>query len=145
MELITDRTSWDLNLLKRMQARGWDKLNLKEKQMFLAGMKGAYNYTDFNRVERAVAELSARMDVQLETKTDWKLTDVPTYADQERYLGNISTLLRKSGSLTNTPEVPRTLSGLTYKQANDIEQILLDIEAVMNTQFVCGTVYCGEE
>ena len=50
--------------------------------------------------------------------------------------------------LPGTPPVPESIEGLTWQKANDIEQILFDINALLNNMensFVySGEVYSGE-
>ncbi len=86
--------------------------------------KGAYNYSDLNRVERAVAEISDRDGLGLETKTDWKSWDQPTETDMRRYLGNIATIRSNLAGGVNVPAVPSSMSNFTFEQANNIELIL---------------------
>ncbi len=85
--------------------------------------KGAYNYSDLNRVERAVAEISDILGLGLVTKTDWKMWDIPKSSDMSRYLQNIETLRGYLPEGTNAPSVP-TMDNLTYVGANQIEIIL---------------------
>ena len=85
--------------------------------------KGAYNYSDLNRVERAVAEISDLAGLGLTTKTDWGMWDIPTATDMNRYLGNI-TVIRALLTDTNVPLPPVSMSNLTYNDANNIELIL---------------------
>lgn len=86
--------------------------------------KGAYNYSDLNRVERCVAEISGRNDLGLITKTDWTAWDVPTEADMNRYLSNIVALRSRLTGEESTIALPLTMSNLTYEYANNIELIL---------------------
>jgi hypothetical protein len=86
--------------------------------------KGAYNYSDLNRVERAVAEISERMALGLETKTNWTMWEIPTEADMNRYLGNIAAIRLKLPNGANVPNAPTTMNNFTYEQANNIELIL---------------------
>lgn len=86
--------------------------------------KGAYNYADLNRVERAVAEISERAGLGLETKTNWTMWDLPTESDMSRYLSNISAIRTRFEGVTNIPEAPTTMNNFTYEQANNIELIL---------------------
>lgn len=83
--------------------------------------KGAYNYSDLNRVERAVAEISDRMGLGLVTKTDWNMWDIPKVSDMERYLNNVKVIALAIGS---TIVWPVTMNNFTYEQANNIELIL---------------------
>lgn len=83
--------------------------------------KGAYNYSDLNRVERAVAEISNLGGLDLVTKTDWGMWDVPTVSEMDRYLGNIK-ILRDLYVIDI--DVPTNMNNLTYVGANNIEKIL---------------------
>lgn len=86
--------------------------------------KGAYNYSDLNRVERAVAEISDYFDLGLSTRTDWGMWDIPTETDMNRYIGNISTIRQSLPIGSNIPKAPTTMNNLTYVDANNIELIL---------------------
>ena len=83
--------------------------------------KGAYNYSDLNRVERAVAEISDRAGLNLITKTDWTMWDIPKVSDMSRYLGNIAAIRNHFSINTN---IPPSMNNLTYEGANNIELIL---------------------
>ena len=86
--------------------------------------KGAYNYSDLNRVERAVMEISDLGNLGLVTKTDWNMWDIPTESDMSRYLGNIATIRSRYANAGDVPLVPISMSQLTYSDANNIESIL---------------------
>lgn len=86
--------------------------------------KGAYNHSDLNRVERAVAELSGHYKLGLVTKTDWTAWDVPTEADMIRYLGNIVVFRSRLPNGERDFPLPSSMSNLTYELANNIELIL---------------------
>lgn len=113
--------------------------------------KGTYNIADLNRVEENVRSLSTDMqalpgllqgyaeekevawdssfsvpygleDAQVETKTDWGITDIPEIQDMERYLGNI----KKQCTLLGLPVagLPATMEFLNWEGANRIERYL---------------------
>lgn len=86
--------------------------------------KGAYNYSDLNRVERAVAEISDLAGLNLITKQDWKMWDIPSVSDMSRYLGNIMAIRALIADNENVPAAPTSMSNLTYNDANNIELIL---------------------
>ncbi len=86
--------------------------------------KGAYNYSDLNRVERVVAEFSEREGLNLETKTNWGPWEIPTESDMSLYLGNIAAIRKRLASSTSVPATPSSMSNFTYEQANNIEIIL---------------------
>lgn len=145
MNLITNRTQADVDRVKVLAARGkagiWPA---QEQAEWLAGMKSAYNYTDWNRVESAVAELAIVLGVNVTTVTSWSDRSIPTEADTNRYLGNIRKLRTICQGLTNTPATPENMNRMTYQTANNIEKILLDLETVINSWTRCGELYCGE-
>jgi len=145
MKLITDRTQADVNRVKELAAKGKTGTWTTEEQAeWLAGMKGAYNYMDFNRVESAVAEIASMLGVSVDTVTTWSATNVPTEADAARYLANVQKLKTVCQGLTGTPNAPESMQRFTYVKANDIEKILTDIETVIYSWTRCGEVYCGE-
>lgn len=83
--------------------------------------KGAYNYSDLNRVERAVEEISDRTGLNLTTKTNWQMWDLPTETDMSRYLGNVRAIKEHFAIDIN---LPTSMNNLTYEYANNIELIL---------------------
>lgn len=105
--------------------------------------KGSYNYSDLNRVERAVAELSDLFGLGLTTKTDWTMWDVPRVSDMERYLYNIARI-REVYNHSGVPQVPFDMNGLTFKVANDIEKILSAVHAKALSEYRTDDLFCGE-
>lgn len=98
--------------------------------------KGAYNYTDLNRVETKVKELndllvSYSYMASLTTKLDWTYTDLFKQSDAIRYLNNIKAIRNALAQYNTTPQVPSTMANLTYQKANDIEKILVDVEKLL--------------
>lgn len=89
--------------------------------------KGAYNYSDLNRVEMVVAELSERWRLGRITKTDWTMWDVPTVSDMVRYRGNLAVIGIEQFGRDVISEVPYDLSKMTYTHANRIEEFLLSV------------------
>jgi hypothetical protein len=85
--------------------------------------KGAYNYSDLNRVERAVKEISDTRGLGLTTKTDWAMWDIPRKSDMKRYLDNVKTIALVIGS---DIELPDSMDKLTYEMANNIEKVLVE-------------------
>jgi hypothetical protein len=156
--LVTDRTRADAS-------KGTDK--------------GVYQAADLNRVEAAVQYAVERMGaipgelnaleeqlgvahdslfdvpynaVQVETKTDWAKTDIPTNEQMDRYLGNVATVGNALGCATS--RLPENMEYLTYRRANSIEQVLQDIGRQLSkietdrtqriTAAVGAWVYSGE-
>ena len=85
--------------------------------------KGAYNYSDLNRVERVVAEISDRAGLGLATKTNWSMWDVPDVSEMTRYINNIKAIKSHYGIGTS---IPADMSHLDYEGANNIERVLLE-------------------
>lgn len=144
MELITNRTLADVERVKELSGKGWNNLTEDERAEWLGGMKGAYNYTDLNRVESTVQMLGNALGLGLMVKTNWNVSDNPTKADIDRYLGNISALKSAIKVQVNTHDVPKNLNGMTHETANQIEQILVDLMSYIDTWCKCGEIFCGE-
>lgn len=79
----------------------------------------------------------------------WRQEDVPTTVQMEQYLSNLQALKSAIILLQTTPTVPSTMTLLNYTVANQIEQILIDIDhviKVMESTFIpCGFGECGED
>ena len=103
--------------------------------------KGAYNYSDLNRVERAVAEISDELGLGLTTKTDWTMWDVPRVSDLVRYVNNVRAIRNAVGSNIALPEAG---DKFTFSDANNIETILLNARRSMDSALRCGDVFCGD-
>ena len=90
--------------------------------------RGAYNFTDFNRVEQSVAYLSDAFGLSLVTKTDWTADDIPNVNDFEnRYLYNVNKVCEKAG----INGVTTTYAGFDYRAANEIEKALKSAEETL--------------
>lgn len=59
--MITDRNLSDVEIAKSLLKKGLQRMSEDELQVFLNGLKGAYNYTDFNRVEGAVKYIAENL------------------------------------------------------------------------------------
>ena len=130
--LVTDRTSADVTA---------------------QNAKGTYNAADLNRVGEAMNYVADRLrsagyDPHISPKTDWKETDWPTPQTMERYLRDVSTLRGLLSQMETTPNVPKSMANLTHLTANDIEQILMDlndsITRLKAAMFYAGEIYSGE-
>lgn len=106
--------------------------------------KGAYNFSDLNRVEAAMAELADLAGVTLETKTDWTAWDVPLQKDLDRFLYNIAVMKQWFSVSPDMPELPSSMSRLTYTAANNIEKVIAALEEAIESRWRCGELYCGE-
>ena len=75
--LITDRTQADVNRALTLSAKGWAAMTAAEREEFEAGMKGAYNATDLNRVNAAMEYLEARFKAMGYTGGYYQKVEVP--------------------------------------------------------------------
>ena len=116
-DLIWDRTEADADRAAYLCQLG-DNMSAAERAEFNAGMKGAYNAADWNRVEEAVATLAAPLELSLTTKTNWTASDVWTAAQEERYLTNAREVTEL---FWEADKIPGTLEGLSIEGANNIE------------------------
>ena len=160
--LITNRTQSDVTRWRTLHDRGWAGMTDDEKAEWSAGMKGAYNATDLNRVGEAIlyiADLFGGFGFPMEItpRTDWDIDDIPTSQDLEDYLSNVAAIRSMMSTIPvypsgwqSPPDTPETMQHLTYEQANDIERILTDINDLLvwvsnNLVWVfAGDVYAGE-
>lgn len=151
--LITDRTEADVAYVKALSEKGLDGMSDSEKAEWVGKMKGSYNASDLNRVGLAVDYLTSRLrsyGILAETapKTDWATDDAPTISQMRKYMSDVEALRSAIAVLPTTPVVPQDMDGLTYAEANDIEQILTDIDRLItNMTFAwmySGDLYSGE-
>lgn len=93
-------------------------------------LKGAYNYSDLNRVESWCEYLQHFLEIWgfkkvLTVKKDWNIRDYPTRTEIDRIRDNIKTLklfcqaIQTENILYNNT--------LNYEQANALEKIMYDI------------------
>lgn len=174
--LITDRTQADViraNEINKKVYDAWasaaasaadanalmDPMEIAESTLtdaefaeWLSGLKGAYNYTDMNRVGQAVQEIGTILKnlpdelneyrkakevyynekflvkeydpgkVNVAPKFDWAMTDPVTPTAAAAYLKDIENL--RSILPDGCPVAPFSLSQFTFQKANDIERIL---------------------
>ncbi len=115
--------------------------------------KGFYNASDLNRVGAAVEYIAGRFaalgyDCPVTVKKDWLTSDAPTASQMEAYRQNIVTLRGQIAVMQSTPNAPASMAGLNYVKANDIEHILLDLDALIDklikSWYFSGELYAGE-
>lgn len=103
--------------------------------------KGGYNFSDLNRVERAVARVSELYGLGLTTKTDWTMWDIPTQSQMARYLANVAAIQEAIGT---TYTLPKSMEMLTYTGANNIEKVLVDALSQASAMYYAGDIFTGE-
>lgn len=106
--------------------------------------KGAYNYSDLNRVERTVEELSVLYGLNLETKTDWNMWNIPTKTEMIRYITNIKRIRQATLRPNDIAATPDGMNGLNFSDANNIERILIAAHENTDRVYRVGELFCGE-
>ena len=151
--LITDRTQADVDRVLELSAKGWAGMSPEERAEWSAGLKGAYNASDLNRVREAMEYLAGVFGaygyaVSLQPAPTWSVGEIPNEEQMAAYLSNVSSLRAVLDMPTTTPAVPADMALLTYIEANNIEQILADInQLLLNAAaawFYAGELFSGE-
>lgn len=153
--LITDRTDADFERWQTLRNKGWVNMTSDECAEWAAGMKGAYNKTDLTRVGNALNDLRDRLAEAsymspnaFAAKTSWAAGEVPTGADLTHYLFCVSAIRDAMAQFPATPPTPENTGGLSIQEANDIEQIVLDIDQLIKNmlaaRYYSGDLYSGE-
>lgn len=148
LHLITDRTQLDVDRVNVLARKGWERMTPEEQAEWKNGLKGAYNCTDLNRVQSAVRYLQDRFagvgySIELSELKTWTEQDVPTLTELQNYLADLSAIRNVLTLLKTTPPAPDTIVGFTYVKANNIEQILLDVDMLLSNM-IAGFLYSGD-
>lgn len=161
--LITDRTQEDVERAEYLnslwvydEAAGglyWSGTT-EELSEWSSDLKGTYNASDLNRVGSAVEYVAGRFadygySVDVSPRKDWSMGNIPREADMVKYLSEVEQLRSLVSVLPTTPETPGDMECLTVVEANNIEQILVDVDEVLETMITtfvpCGEAICGED
>lgn len=110
--------------------------------------KGIYRAEDLNRVEEAVRYVAARLrargyTAETEDGPTWTDSDIPDLEQMTRYLDNLRAVRDAAPTFPTTPKVPPDMDMLTYREANDIEQILVNADRVLDN-IEAAWMYAGE-
>lgn len=164
IQLVTDRTQHHVDRLKKLQSIGWDNLSESQKTEYRGyAAKGAYNYTDMNRVESAVAEIAPMLGLTLTTRTKWDYwrnwhygyyyesqgygitgwNVFPWEDELKRYLNNVKAIRDACPDDLGFPPLPYNMDRLTYESANNIEKVL-EIAYKYISGVVLGNAVLGE-
>lgn len=149
MQLITDRVQADVDRVAQLAARiSAGTATAAEKTEWASSLKGAYNASDLNRVGAAVAYVAGRLNgygyaVTVNPKQDWTGNDIPTAGQMAAYLRDVAALRGAIAVMDSTPPTPDSANNLTWQEANNIEQILLDVDELL-TRMAAAWFYSGE-
>lgn len=155
LNLIADRTATDVSRWRELRNKGWEQMTAEERSEWRGSMKGSYNTSDLNRVGAALNYVRDRLAAfghlaadAFTARTDWNAAEIPTRADLTNYLGYVSTVREAFLQFPTTPPTPTNDGRLNYREANDIEQIILDVDRLLTNMvsawYFSGELYCGE-
>lgn len=151
LNLITNRTQSDVDALRLAFERIYNGNATDQDYSLLSQNIGSYNASDLNRVGFAIRWLSASLKQIgygsiILAKTDWTEKDLPTNADLDDYLADVSMIRSVLPVPKDAPLVPQL--PMNYEKANDVERILLLVETlvenVKKAWFYSGEIYAGE-
>lgn len=131
IDLIYDRTQADVDEVAALKAQIYaGTISTEDLNRYKAGLKGAYNATDVNRVGQAckdIADLFEEFGIEISVNpvTTFTHTSTMSRAQEARYLQDVMTV--KNASAVPTGDIPQTLDFLTYEGANAIEKCLYDV------------------
>lgn len=78
----------------------------------------------------------------------WKIGDIPRQEQMDQYLSNLRNIRGLNDVMKSTPAAPDDMELLTHDEANDIEQILTDVDYLLSVMvlgwFYTAEVFCGE-
>lgn len=154
IRLITDRSASDVENL-RVLVNAIKNGSATQEQLAefnLANHRGGYNYTDLNRVTLAIEYLDRYFTekgyltgfVPLEissVRTDWEEADTTIVKQSEHYLSNVGAL--RAVLPISAPETPVDMESFRYQEANDIESILVALDALL-PKMELSYIYSGE-
>jgi len=120
---IYNRTQADIDKLELYKSIGYRNLSEQQKTEYLAGMIGALNYKDLNRIENDLELLSRLLNIPYINKTDWNMLDIFGGEESDRIINQLKNMVLCFDS-TGWPQVPdRPLN--YYVKINTIESLLM--------------------
>ena len=149
--LVTDRTQSDVQRVRSVAAKiiNGTASAAEIAEWNAANMKGAYNYTDLNRVEAAVDFLQTYLNnlqgilnayreeqevaadslwenpwsvLSLLCKKNWAEADAPFDVELARYLSNVDAV---TNAIAVGKKLPASMERLSHTGANEIERALI--------------------
>lgn len=144
-EPVTDRTQEDVEHARQVLSLDWADMDDRQREEYLAGLKGCLNREDLGRIENNIQIL---LDV-LEIGAESSVGDVPDIPDTDyfaRMHDNVCAIREAYCVHGSTPPVP-ALPYNTWQKINDIEQILADVYEVVSSQFhyyAGGEIHAGD-
>lgn len=153
--LITDRTIADFSRWLYLRDKGYANMTASERAEWGEDMKGAYNASDLNRVGAVLNYLRDRLSeaaylrgTEFVMRENWQKNEIPTAAEFGAYINAVAIIRNAMAQKRTTPSAPANNGSLDYQGANNIEQILLDIDELitnmLKSRYFCGDLFSGE-
>lgn len=142
---IYDRVIGDIEKVRQYELRGYDDLIPSEKTEWKAGLKGALNASDVNRIENNLKFLAESLQISgLTFKTNWTYSDILVRSHQRRILNNFESIKSKYIFEHDPGRISPPLNG--YQKVNTLEKAILDMyDAYKNLEDVIFQTKYGED
>lgn len=131
---IYDRVIGDVEKVRQYELRGYDDLIPSEKAEWSAGLKGALNASDVNRIENNLKFLAESLQISgLTFKTNWTYSDILVRSHQRRILNNFEAIKSKYIFEHDPGRISPPLNG--YQKVNTLEKAILDMYDAYNHRY----------
>jgi hypothetical protein len=153
--LITDRTLSDFTRWLYLRDKGYANMTASEREEWAADMKGSYNASDLNRVGAVLNYLRDRLTEaayltgkEFAMRENWQKDEIPEASGFHAYINAVETIRGAMSQKPTTPPTPENDGSLDYQGANNIEQIMLDIDELitnmLKSRYFIGELFSGE-
>lgn len=149
--MVTGRTAADVAESIRIRAEKIQRGISPTVAEIATLQKGMLTVETMNRIETATLELAELFNAMgyyntPVTTKKWVYADTFRQSDLQRWIDNLNILRRAFFVKSGTPETPEPIPN--WKELNDIEQILQDMDVMINdvksNYRICGDYECGE-
>lgn len=145
---VTNRTQEDVDLVIQYEKIGYDNLTTEQKIVWNAGMIGALNASDLNRIEGNIQYLANLLEIRgLIVKTNWKMNDICRNSDFRRILDNLESIkdefdlqFEYEVELPDVPDLPLN----SYQKINDIENIIYIIHDALERSLLWSNLVTSD-
>lgn len=155
-ELIFDRSQSDVDKLLNLFKDAYDDMIDEQKAFINTPQKGAYSYTDQNRVGEFCNLLVELMETYYGVETDdykeiftsWQTITDPTEEQLTGYINSILALrdewYQQIHFVGYLPEITQIYDGISLETANNIEKVLDFVyDSLKKHMFKNDYQYCG--
>ena len=141
IEPVTDRTQADVDRAKYLINKGYTNLTEDERTEWNAGLKGCLNASDLSRILNNIEILRQVLELNI-PPTDLVVPYTPVEAwFSYNVLWRLQMIREAYLTYDTTPPTPGYHGGsfhtidYTYKDINDVEQILKDVHDIIESNF----------